>query len=841
MKIACFLLYCFASLLRRIFFQAVYSSSARSILLSSKVVLIQVLALDSTNLADSERNPSTATSDERTEKQSKKLSYCISYSIIMSFRTRPNGSNYHSSTSDQILRRTPSIQEEELHGDQSDEDVGGGTNTCNESDIMTVSDIHTLTAADEAHFAANGMMIARTNTRDDEDMDLYSDVHTIQTLDGAFTLQSSQPSQNAATNGGSTLPSNGTNNKGPPGHGPFNGAVLEPIPASPPRLEDQKDSQAASKFWSRLSSNRNSSKKQDKDGPPLAALSTMPTKSSDEEMPQFPPHDNDDYDGLSDCPASLPGMIVIGTSNTNPTNSPTRSNHMSEADKSGTTTGAGTSTPSVWKQKLCGVRADRLIVLMMAILFLAVAVIVGAIIFSSQNNNDSGSGTDSSTRESETESGVTLTLTPKAAPTVAPAISMAPSDPPPTLAPTVSPAPTKAPTRTPTTAPTSTPTQEPTEVPTEAPTTEPTEAPVAAPTVAPVEMPVFNLDPTESPVANDLPCVDDPDGSFFAGPNQGVVDCAWLADLPEDRPLRISLCQPGAAAYQICQETCGTCEEPTVAAPTGVPVDAGAPTGVPVDAATVPPSANPAGSESSGSLEEFILAVWPGATLDDSGSDEGQAFDWLQPQYLAPGGVYEGASKERLVQVWALAVFAYATDFSGSWLSGGGGDECSWEGISCDGSGQVSAIELANSGLDGSLPSSLALLADSLDTLVVSENSLTGTLAPLTQLRNLEVLRIDRNNLSGIVPSNIDDWGSLRIWAFERNPQIGGEFPSSVENMVSLEELIFYYTGISGVMPSGVCDLPNLDVLTLDCRRVESECWTRCLYRCGGDTGVPCE
>jgi len=492
---------------------------------------------------------------------------------------------------------------------------------------------------------------------------------------------------------------------------------------------------------------------------------------------------------------------------------------------------------------------------MMAILFLAVAVIVGAIVFSSQNNSDSDSS-DSSTRETESGVTLTLTLTPKGPPTVAPTRSLAPSDPPPTAAPTVSPAPTttteaptvspaptQAPTGTPSAAPTQTPTQEPTAVPTGAPVVAPSVAPVAVPTATPV----FNLDPTESPinspVAGDLPCVDDPNGTFFAGTSQGVQNCAWLVQLPETRPLRISLCQPGAAAYQICRATCGTCAAPT--APTGVPV----PTGVPADTATnLPttptiPTASPTtqGSESSsGSLAEFILAAWPGATLDDSMSNEGQAFDWLQPRYLAPGGVYEGASPERLVQVWTLAVFAYATGFSGSWLNDGGGDECSWEGISCNG-GQVVAIELANRGLGGSLPSSLALLADSLDTLVVSENGLTGTMAPLTQLRNLEVLRIDRNNFSGDVPFNIDDWDNLRIWSFERNPNIGGEFPSSVENMFSLEELIFYYTDISGVMPSGVCDLPNLDVLTLDCRRVESDCWTRCLYRCGGNTGIPCD
>ena len=49
--------------------------------------------------------------------------------------------------------------------------------------------------------------------------------------------------------------------------------------------------------------------------------------------------------------------------------------------------------------------------------------------------------------------------------------------------------------------------------------------------------------------------------------------CAWLAQLPETRPLKTSLCEPGAAAYDICRETCGRCEEGGDDSPVASPVD----------------------------------------------------------------------------------------------------------------------------------------------------------------------------------------------------------------------------------------------------------------------------
>jgi hypothetical protein len=167
-------------------------------------------------------------------------------------------------------------------------------------------------------------------------------------------------------------------------------------------------------------------------------------------------------------------------------------------------------------------------------------------------------------------------------------------------------------------------------------------------------------------------------------------------------------------------------------------------------------------------------------------------------------------------------------------------DECSWSGITCSDS-TIRAITLDSRNLSGKYPSELSLLRDSLETLIVSNNEMTGSIPDsFGRLRNLQVWHMESNSFSGTIPAAIGGLQQLRIWYLERNPDIEGSFPDEITQLVNLEELTFYYTGITGALPPEVCEMENLDVLIVDCRLVETECWTRCFYRCGGQTGVPC-
>ena len=81
-----------------------------------------------------------------------------------------------------------------------------------------------------------------------------------------------------------------------------------------------------------------------------------------------------------------------------------------------------------------------------------------------------------------------------------------------------------------------------------------------------------------------------------------------------------------------------------------------------------------------------------------------------------------------------------------------------WEGITLNASStRVTAVELDDEGLGGTIPASLGRLS-ALETLDLSDNSLTGEIpAELGLLGNLEVLRLSGNSLSGCIPPALKD------------------------------------------------------------------------------------
>ena len=76
-----------------------------------------------------------------------------------------------------------------------------------------------------------------------------------------------------------------------------------------------------------------------------------------------------------------------------------------------------------------------------------------------------------------------------------------------------------------------------------------------------------------------------------------------------------------------------------------------------------------------------------------------------------------------------------------------------WDGVTVSGTpSRVTRLELANEGLDGSIPEYLGRLLG-LTHLDLSRNSLTGAIpAELGRLSNLEALRLSGNSLIGCIP-----------------------------------------------------------------------------------------
>jgi hypothetical protein len=129
-----------------------------------------------------------------------------------------------------------------------------------------------------------------------------------------------------------------------------------------------------------------------------------------------------------------------------------------------------------------------------------------------------------------------------------------PQTPQPTLRQTPPPTsqPTSRPTLRPTESPTEAPSPAPTPLPTNNPTPRPTERPTKLPTAAPVTTGVVLTGVTEAKC-------EDRDERFTAGDLRSPKTCEWL--LSSHKSLLEWLCVPGTNAWNVCEATCGKCDE----------------------------------------------------------------------------------------------------------------------------------------------------------------------------------------------------------------------------------------------------------------------------------------
>lgn len=136
--------------------------------------------------------------------------------------------------------------------------------------------------------------------------------------------------------------------------------------------------------------------------------------------------------------------------------------------------------------------------------------------------------------------------------------------------------------------------------------------------------------------------------------------------------------------------------------------------------------------EVSGPHTLVLVAINPGQTGD----------------YVMAFGDYFESQREALVTLYNNTDGDNWT-ISTDWL-GAPGTECNWYGVTCI-DGVVSAVELPDNGLAGTLPEQLQLLTE-LRTLNLSDNGLTGAIPPqLANVDVLETLLLQNNQLTGTV------------------------------------------------------------------------------------------
>ena len=150
-----------------------------------------------------------------------------------------------------------------------------------------------------------------------------------------------------------------------------------------------------------------------------------------------------------------------------------------------------------------------------------------------------------------------------------------------------------------------------------------------------------------------------------------------------------------------------------------------------------------------------------------------------------------------------------------NWLSGRPLDE--WHGVTTDGGGRVTELNLSSNSLYGALPAELGDLTN-LESLRLSDNPLTGPipaeLGDLTNLRALNLGSNGRGRLTGPIPAALGDLTNLESLVLSNN-ELTGPIPAALGDLTNLRALNLWSNELTGPIPAALGDLTNLESLNL--------------------------
>jgi len=145
---------------------------------------------------------------------------------------------------------------------------------------------------------------------------------------------------------------------------------------------------------------------------------------------------------------------------------------------------------------------------------------------------------------------------------------------------------------------------------------------------------------------------------------------------------------------------------------------------------------------------------------------------------------------------------------------GGDGHECTWHGVACSSSFEVTSLSLKNNTLTGTLPNEL-LEFTSLTSIDLSSNMLFGTIPEdISRLGVLEFLFLNNNHLHGTIPTRIVSVSTLKTLHLSEN-NLKGSIPESIHNLQGLENLWIVDNELTGEIPISIGSLRNLKKLEL--------------------------
>ena len=145
-----------------------------------------------------------------------------------------------------------------------------------------------------------------------------------------------------------------------------------------------------------------------------------------------------------------------------------------------------------------------------------------------------------------------------------------------------------------------------------------------------------------------------------------------------------------------------------------------------------------------------------------------------------------------------------------------------WYGVTTDGNGRVTVLDLEDNQLSGEIPAALGNLSN-LRNLRFEDNQLSGEIpAALGNLTNLRELDLCGNRLSGEIPAMLGNLSNLQIVNLYDN-QVSGEIPAALGNLSNLRILELWSNRLSGEIPAMLGNLANLETLNLYDNRLSGE------------------
>ena len=160
-----------------------------------------------------------------------------------------------------------------------------------------------------------------------------------------------------------------------------------------------------------------------------------------------------------------------------------------------------------------------------------------------------------------------------------------------------------------------------------------------------------------------------------------------------------------------------------------------------------------ASSEAAAQFDEYRVHQWWPVTIDWSEGDTVRVDITLGDEPVP-------VDRATLMALYEATDGANWMDNSG-WGTAAPLDD--WYGVRTHEEGRVSALALANNGLDGSIPGSLGNLSNLVE-LNLDYNELSGPIpGSLGDLSNLRTLRLQANGLSGAISSNLGNLSSLEL------------------------------------------------------------------------------